>query len=168
MANLTWTSTCIEPCVDVGLYRARLASNPLSFRARQMMAMAASGRRDQRPATSISTPQINAMMANRNPRLSVTIDEPPYVQLSARLKSNKNDSEVAQTAHPRRLFLESVSSLGGPSVRRLNAGFFRPRWFAERRQPDGSGVEDSRRPSEMKIHGHVVRVRVVGDCDILL
>ena len=37
------------------------------------MAMAAKGRRDQRPENSISTPQISAMTANKNPSVSVTL-----------------------------------------------------------------------------------------------
>ena len=46
-----------------------------------MMAMAAKGKRDQRPAKSISTPQISAMMAKRDARVSVTIEEPSLVIL---------------------------------------------------------------------------------------
>jgi len=42
-----------------------------------MMAIAAKGKRDQRPAKSISTPQISAMIAKRDARVSVTFDEPP-------------------------------------------------------------------------------------------
>ena len=56
------------------------ASKPLSFNARQIIAIAANGRRDQFPQISISTPQINAMMANKNPRLSVTV-VPPFTLL---------------------------------------------------------------------------------------
>jgi hypothetical protein len=47
-----------------------------------MMAMAVKGRRDQRPEKSISRPQMSAMMARMNPRVSVMIDEPPCIQVS--------------------------------------------------------------------------------------
>jgi hypothetical protein len=55
-----------------------------------MMAMAAKGTRDQRPENSIKTPQISAMTAKRSPRVSVTIDEPPYVQLSVSLDASRS------------------------------------------------------------------------------
>jgi hypothetical protein len=48
-----------------------------------MIAMAAKGRRDQPPRNSISAPQISAMTAKTNPIVSVTINQPPCVQLSA-------------------------------------------------------------------------------------
>src|SRR5437667_12733455 len=48
-----------------------------------MIAMAAKGKRDQRPPKSINTPQISAMIAKRDARVSVTIDEPLGAWLEA-------------------------------------------------------------------------------------
>jgi hypothetical protein len=66
-----------------------------------MMAMAAKGRRDQAPRTSIKTPQISAMMAKRNPRVSVTINEPPYVKLSVISSPSKSEGGKARQMYNR-------------------------------------------------------------------
>jgi hypothetical protein len=62
-----------------------------------MMAMAAKGARDHRPENSISTPQISAMTAKKNPRVSVTIDEPPCVQLTVRPRPNRRGGASSLT-----------------------------------------------------------------------